>query len=498
MPENDDLKEIARGLVMSEPLMVLGTLAAKGGQHIQDAYDTLKQHLSTLGGQVEQKAKDVTTAVSGAASKVADAIVPKLKAEGVDPLVPGNIDLFKQPEVKNPDGTTSTVDSRSYNFGGREYLLPSVTPDGRHLRSDGEIISEFRKTGRHLGIFDTPENATTYAKQLHEDYAAGKYKQAGADQYIKLPDGSYAQFPASMSDDDIQRALQKSGFGAQQLPETAPAFNPPRFMDTPQGALLGATPTQAKDTGIGMAKGAARTAIGAGELVAPVLRQVPGVNKFVATPEQFGQAREAMASSNTAQMVGGGIETAAELALPVGKGIKAAAEIIPTTAKAGEKFQSVMAATKDLPVSVAAPGAVALRLRELADAGGSMPKVAKNFLSRITDPDKGPLNYAEARDFASNVSRLSANEYQRLTPVVAREVANLRVTLNKAIAETAAKAGKGQEYAQAMNEYARAMQIRGVFDSVVAGMKRGAPYAGAAGLGTYLTKKLASLIGSEP
>lgn len=90
-------------------------------------------------------------------------------------LTSGNIDLAKQPSVPNPDGTRSTVDSRSYGIDGHEVLLPSVTPDGHHLQTDDEIVAEYRKTGRHLGIFDTPAHATAYAQQLHEDYAAGKY-----------------------------------------------------------------------------------------------------------------------------------------------------------------------------------------------------------------------------------------------------------------------------------------------------------------------------------
>lgn len=91
-------------------------------------------------------------------------------------LEPGNVDLFKQPKVANADGTSSTVDSRSFTIDGREVLLPSVTPDGRHLQSDDDILAEYEKTGRHLGIFDTPERATAYAEQLHNDYAAGKYR----------------------------------------------------------------------------------------------------------------------------------------------------------------------------------------------------------------------------------------------------------------------------------------------------------------------------------
>ena len=44
---------------------------------------------------------------------------------------PGNVDLYGQPEVPNPDGTTSTVDSIGVNIDNLEYLLPTVTPDGR-------------------------------------------------------------------------------------------------------------------------------------------------------------------------------------------------------------------------------------------------------------------------------------------------------------------------------------------------------------------------------
>ena len=111
-------------------------------------------------------------------SKTAEA--PADRTTDIELLPPGmiqsgNINLYDQPVVKNSDGTTSTVDSSSYGIDGKEMLLPSVTPDGRHLRNPQAIIAEFRKTGRHLGAFQTPEAATAYAQQLHEDYANGRY-----------------------------------------------------------------------------------------------------------------------------------------------------------------------------------------------------------------------------------------------------------------------------------------------------------------------------------
>jgi hypothetical protein len=88
----------------------------------------------------------------------------------------GNVDLYAQPKVTNADGSTSTVDSSSYNIDGVEVLLPSVTPDGRHLRSPDDIVAEYRRTGRHLGKFPDVASANAHAGQLHADYAAGKYE----------------------------------------------------------------------------------------------------------------------------------------------------------------------------------------------------------------------------------------------------------------------------------------------------------------------------------
>ena len=83
-------------------------------------------------------------------------------------LEQGNIDLTKRPVVRNQDGTISTVRSMSTNIDGQEVLLPTVSDDGR-IMSDDEAINTYMKTGRHLGKFATPEAATQYAEQLHND-----------------------------------------------------------------------------------------------------------------------------------------------------------------------------------------------------------------------------------------------------------------------------------------------------------------------------------------
>jgi hypothetical protein len=81
-------------------------------------------------------------------------------------LSPGNIDLAKRPVVKNPDGSISTVKSMSFEEDGKEILVPTVSPDGR-LLDENQAVDLYHQTGQHLGIFDNPNDANTYAQTLH-------------------------------------------------------------------------------------------------------------------------------------------------------------------------------------------------------------------------------------------------------------------------------------------------------------------------------------------
>jgi hypothetical protein len=119
-----------------------------------------------------------------------------------------------------------------------------------------------------------------------------------------------------------------------------------------------------------------------------------------------------------------------------------------------------MSAVGDQPVDIAKAGDSALRVYQLSERGGSMPKAVRDLLRRATDPTKGDLSYKEARDFYSNISRLSADESKRLTPVIKKELGELRVALDQALAKTAASGGKDRVYRAAMREYAIASRIR--------------------------------------
>ncbi|MFM9424328.1 hypothetical protein RCH10_000756 [Variovorax sp. GrIS 2.14] len=80
----------------------------------------------------------------------------------------GNIDLNARPVAQNKDGSVSTVRSISVEYDGKEVLIPTVSQDGQVL-TDDEAVALYKRTGLHLGKFDSPEAATRYAQSLHKD-----------------------------------------------------------------------------------------------------------------------------------------------------------------------------------------------------------------------------------------------------------------------------------------------------------------------------------------
>jgi hypothetical protein len=250
------------------------------------------------------------------------------------------------------------------------------------------------------------------------------------------------------------------------------------------------------DTALDVAKGAGKGLLHSGIDLAQTAAKsgmVPGLSSNSLPDPVIDKARDVTAHTNTAQRVGGALETAAEMALPVLKGASA----IPRMGRAGAALQDVTAAAKGVPLDLSKTGDVALRIQQLAGRGGTEPRMVRQLLARATDPTKGPVNFEEGRDFYSNISRLSGDEFNRLTGPIKREVGNLRTALNESLTGGAEQVGKGEQYTKGMNEYRQAVKLKDFAGDVASGIgttaKKSLPF-GALGAGGYAAKKLYDLL----
>ncbi len=190
---------------------------------------------------------------------------------------------------------------------------------------------------------------------------------------------------------------------------------------------------------------------------------------------EFQNAREATAYSNPLQRVGGAIETVGEMAIPVGR----AADALPSAVRAGKNFDTVLAAAKNVPIDTAEVGDVALKIANAAQHGGGTnwgPGPVRQLIQYLTDPKKPAMTYDVSKEFASNISRLSAEENMRIPPAMMSKIGDLRVALNAANAKAAGAAGVGEEYAAAMAEYAKAMKWKDAVDTAWTATKSAFPY----------------------
>ena len=273
-------------------------------------------------------------------------------------------------------------------------------------------------------------------------------------QYVKLPDGSYGKFRSDASDQLIRSTIEKEFPGAYKPKEqfgTEAASKATGIGPRPSQGPLIDTIDKAREWLETHAKTGSQAKAGEFMASAPLgaLRVARGGAELVSSPLQAAK-----------DIVGGGLQAATMPGLVIApEGAEAAAEMIPSTARAGRKFEEVMGAARDVPIRAGGPAAEAMRGKEIAGRGGQLPKILRDFVRRTSDVEAPPITYEEARDFYTN-ARLAMSEYLQTKPNMWRQVTIFKNALGEALQDAANAAGKGSEYKSAMTEYRRAANLK--------------------------------------
>ena len=208
----------------------------------------------------------------------------------------------------------------------------------------------------------------------------------------------------------------------------------------------------------------------------------------------------------TKDVVGGGLEAAQiPASFMGGEGAEAGAtaatnvgsKVFGSAEHAGQLFDAVRVAAKDQPIELSDQVYDALQnIKQLSDAGAKgVPRVASKLANRLNNVDQ-EFYWDEARRFYTNISRLSANEYASMAPQTQRAVGQLGRALGDVLQTTAEGVGKGEEYSQAMQEYARAKSWQQFGADAWQFVKKAAPYAAGVGAGGRMA--ISSLLGDQP
>lgn len=194
----------------------------------------------------------------------------------------------------------------------------------------------------------------------------------------------------------------------------------------------------------------------------------PLIQSAKANPEDT--AVSTLGNLTGAAAFGGGLGDVAE---PVAGGLR---DLIPSKARAGDLFQSVMKDAGDQPVNLTRSMEPLERAQQLSARGHGTVSAADNLYKRINTVN--PLTYGEARDWASGLSRLSGQDLLSGSKSLISQVKQLGHALNEDIGDTASSVGRGEDYTKAMRDWRRASQLSDLVDNV----KKYAPVAGISAL----------------
>ena len=180
-----------------------------------------------------------------------------------------------------------------------------------------------------------------------------------------------------------------------------------------------------------------------------------------------GKEDQAETAQNLQRVAGAAAGVAPEIGVAEqgAKAVEALAGKIPNVKRAGQTMEALKNEIGSHPVEITDDlSKSVMRIQELADNGNTMPNVARKFIQRVTNPEKGSLTYDEARDFYTKAGSLTADEAAKLSPPVRQALAQFSSNLRQAVADTANRAGKLDQFQKSMSEYRNAKILQDVMD----------------------------------
>ena len=98
------------------------------------------------------------------------------KARPKSQVAKGNIPLYDRPNIKNKDGSRSSIRSISIGTDKGEVLIPTASRGKPHsadyIMSNKEAIDRYKKTGKSLGTFRTIADANREGERIHKQQEA--------------------------------------------------------------------------------------------------------------------------------------------------------------------------------------------------------------------------------------------------------------------------------------------------------------------------------------
>lgn len=219
--------------------------------------------------------------------------------------------------------------------------------------------------------------------------------------------------------------------------------------------------------------------------VGGLVNKIPGVGDKIAPLGEVNKYEQMAHADNSDEQAGKIAGAGLQSLIPLDR----AADLIPSATRAGKALDTVETAAKNVRVPLNSTVAPLGRVTEIGERGGVLPSSANALLKR--SQMIGDMSFPEARDYYKNITQLSGDEANKLSPVMKKAVGALREGFHGDLKSAADTVGMGDTYANAMKEYAKASALKeGLKTAATKVLPAGLAGGGVLGAIDYGIKKL--------